>query len=374
MTGVRKIRMVDLHSQYLAIKEEIDAEIQNVISDSQFINGDAVKQFAQNLGAYLDVKHVIPCGNGTDALQIAFMALDLPQGSEVLTPGFTYAALAEVLILLGLKPVYVDVEDRTFNIDSQKLEEAITPLTKAIAPVHLFGQCSNMDSIMALANKHGLKVVEDNAQAIGADCLMDGKWVKGGTIGDIGTTSFFPSKNLGCFGDGGAVYTNSDELAVKIKMIANHGQNKKYHHEVVGLNSRLDSIQAAVLNVKLKYLDEYCDKRRRVADYYDSKFSQVNEISTPVRVNYSTHNFHQYTLIVNGVERDELKSFLADKGIPTMVYYPKPLYRQNAYKQDVYLPNSEKLVETVISLPIDTEIQTEELSYIVDNIKAYLEK
>lgn len=374
MAGLSKIKMVDLHSQYLAIKEEVDREMQKVISSTQFINGEIVKEFSKNLQDYLGVKHVIPCGNGTDALQIAFMAMELPKGSEVIIPGFTYAALAEVLFLLELKPVLVDVEEETFNMDPLRIEEVITANTKVIAPVHLFGQCANMDSIMKIAEKHNLLVLEDNAQAIGASCLVNGEWIKGGTIGDVGTTSFFPSKNLGCFGDGGAVFTNDDTLADKIRRIANHGQSKKYYHEVIGVNSRLDSIQAAVLNVKLKYLDKYCSSRRDVADFYDEKLKDIEGISSPMRVEFSEHIFHQYTLIIRGVDRDDLRRFLLENGIPTMVYYPLPIHKQNAYKQDVYLPNSEKAANCVLSLPIDTEIEKEQLTFIVDNIKAYIKK
>lgn len=365
--------MADLHSQYLKIKEEVDLGMQEVINSSQFIGGSKVQSFAKNLADYLGVKHVIPCANGTDALQIAFMALDLPQGSEVIMPGFTYAALAEVIALLKLKPVFVDVHEDSFNIDESKIEQAITDKTKAIAPVHLFGQCANMEEILKIAAKHNLHIIEDNAQAIGAKyTFKDGKTVSSGCMGDIGTTSFFPSKNLGCFGDGGAIFTNNDGIAETIKMIANHGQKTKYYHDIIGVNSRLDALQAAVLDVKLKHLNNYCNSRAEVASFYEMAFKDEDKITTPSKSDFSTHVFHQYTLICKGFDRNELKAFLAEKNIPSMIYYPVPLHKQKAYKQNVSLPVSEKLTEKVLSLPVSTEMDIEQLNYIVKNIKEYL--
>ena len=367
--------MVDLHSQYLHIKEEVDKEIQEVIDSSIFIGGSKVKQFKESLQTYLNVKHVIPCANGTDALQIAFMALDLKQGDEIILPGFTYAALSEVIALLKLKPVFVDVEESTFNMDTSKIQDAITEQTKAIAPVHLFGQCANMEEIMSIAKKNNLYVVEDNAQAIGSDyTFSNGNKSKSGCIGDIGTTSFFPSKNLGCFGDGGAIFTNDDSLAEKIRMVANHGQKTKYYHDIIGVNSRLDNLEAAVLYVKLKSLDNYCAKRAKVANFYNEAFSQEEKITTPVTSDFSTHVFHQYTMKLNGVDRDALKASLQDQGIPSMVYYPVALHKQKAYLQDVSLPVSEKLTNSVLSLPIHTEMDEKQLSFITENVLKIINK
>ncbi len=375
MEGMQKIQMVDLHSQYLKIKDEVDAEMQQVIDSSIFIGGSKVQQFKESLQKYLNVKHVIPCANGTDALQIAFMALDLKQDDEIILPGFTYAALSEVIALLKLKPVFVDVEEDTFNIDSSKIQDAITERTKAIAPVHLFGQCANMEEILAIANKNDLYVIEDNAQAIGADYVYStGIKSKSGCMGDIGTTSFFPSKNLGCFGDGGAIFTKDDALAEKIKMVANHGQKTKYYHDIIGVNSRLDNLQAAILNVKLKHLDTYCDNRVAAANFYNDAFSKENKIITPVTSSFTTHVFHQYTMKLNGVDRDALKVALQEQGIPSMVYYPVALHKQKAYLQDVSLPVSEKLTNSVLSLPIHTEMKEEHLSFITEKVLQIVNK
>lgn len=369
----KKIQMVDLKSQYLKIKTEVDAGIEEVISNTAFINGPAVKEFQADLENYLQVKHVIPCANGTDALQIAMMALDLKPGDEVITASFTYVATAEVIGLLGLTPVLVDVYEDTFDINIEAIEKAITPKTKAIVPVHLFGQCADMERIMALAQKHNLFVIEDVAQAIGADyTFSDGTIKKAGTIGTIGCTSFFPSKNLGCYGDGGAIYTNDDDLAKKLRMIAHHGQSVQYVHDVLGVNSRLDTIQAAILKVKLKHLDEYAAARNKAADFYDVAFANQPKLKTPVRVKNSTHVFHQYTLQLIGVDRKLLREQLAERGIPAMIYYPIPLHEQNAYKSDrfkkVDFPITEKLCASVLSLPMHTEMDEEMLIYITDNL------
>ena len=369
----KKIQMVDLKGQYEKIKTEIDAGIQDVINTTAFINGPAVKEFQADFEKYLNVKHVIPCANGTDALQIAMMALDLKPGDEVITASFTYVATAEVIGLLGLTPVLVDVYPNTFDIDIEAIEKAITPKTKAIVPVHLFGQCADMERIMAVAKKHNLYVIEDVAQAIGADyTFSDGKKAKAGTIGTIGCTSFFPSKNLGCYGDGGAIYTNDDVLAKKLRMIAHHGQSVQYVHDVLGVNSRLDTIQAVILKAKLKHLDEYAAARNKVADYYDKALANHPKLKTPSRTKNSTHVFHQYTLQLNGIDRAKLKEQLAEKGIPAMVYYPIPLHQQNAYKSDRFkngdFPVTEKLCATVLSLPMHTEMDEETLKYITDNL------
>ncbi len=375
-TTTATIQMVDLKGQYLNIKDEIDAAVLDCIGSTQFINGPQVKAFQLGLEAYLGVKHVIPCANGTDALQIALMALGLMPGDEVIVPTFTYVATAEVIGLLRLKPIMVDVDPETFNITADIIEKAITPKTKAIVPVHLFGQCADMEPIMALAAKHGLYVIEDNAQAIGADYTMiDGSVKKAGTIGHIGTTSFFPSKNLGCYGDGGALTTNDDELAQKIRIIANHGQRKKYYHEVLGVNSRLDSLQAAILNVKLNYLDEYCAARQQVAAYYDKAFEHLPNVITPAREANSTHVFHQYTLKVPANIRAGMIEYLAEKGIPTMIYYPVPLYKQEAFKEywhpSAVLPATEMLCDSVISLPIHTEMDESLLGYITESVTTF---
>jgi UDP-2-acetamido-2-deoxy-ribo-hexuluronate aminotransferase len=374
---MQKIQMVDLKRQYEKIKTEVDAAIQNVINNTAFINGAEVKAFANDLEQYLHAKHVIPCANGTDALQIAMMALGLKPGDEVITADFTYVATAEVIALLGLKPVLVDVYPDTFDIDITAIEKAITPKTKAIVPVHLFGQCADMEKIMTLAKKHNLFVIEDVAQAIGADfTFTDGTKMKAGTIGTIGCTSFFPSKNLGCYGDGGAMYTNDDELAKKCRTIANHGQSVQYVHDSIGVNSRLDTIQAAVLGIKLKHLDEYAAARNKAATYYDKAFVNNSKIKTPVRVKNSTHVFHQYTLQLIGVDRVKLKDHLASKDIPAMIYYPIPLHMQKAYMDPRYkqgdFPVTEKLCNSVLSLPMHTELDEETLKYITNSILEFL--
>lgn len=376
---MKKIQMVDLMSQYQKIQAEVDQAVLNTIRSSAFINGPEVKSFQAELEAYLKVKHVIPCANGTDALQIAMMALNLQPGDEVITASFTYVATAEVIALLKLKPVLVDVIPGTFLIDPKAVEAAITPKTKAIVPVHLFGQCADMEAIMEIATKHNLYVIEDNAQAIGADYFFkDGSKQKAGTIGTIGCTSFFPSKNLGCYGDGGAIFTNNEELAKKIRMIANHGQSIQYYHDEVGVNSRLDSIQAAILRIKLRHLDEYAAARLATADYYDKAFAGHANISTPERTNKSTHVFHQYTLVLKGADRNKLREFLATKEIPAMIYYPVPLHFQKAYKDARYkeghFPVTEALCETVISLPIHTEMDEETLAYITKNVLEFFKK
>jgi len=371
-----KMQMVDLKTQYEKIKEEVNAGIQEVLDTSAFIQGPAVKRFQENLERYLDVKHVIPCANGTDALQIAMMALDLQPGDEVITASFTYVATAEVLALLGLKPVLVEVYLDDFTLNVEAVEAAIGPKTKAIVPVHLFGQGARMPQLMEVARKHKLFVIEDTAQAIGAKYKMnDNGWKALGTIGDIGCTSFFPSKNLGCYGDGGALYTNNDELAGRIRMIANHGQKVKYHHEVIGVNSRLDTLQAAILDVKLKHLDEYAEARNKAANYYDKHLAGIPGLTTPVRNANSTHVFHQYTLKIANGKRDALKDFLGKWEIPTMVYYPLPLHHQNAFKNEAYpigsMPITEKLVEEVLSLPMHTELSESELELVVGKIREF---
>jgi UDP-2-acetamido-2-deoxy-ribo-hexuluronate aminotransferase len=374
-----QIEMVDLKSQYNRIKTEIDEAVISCISSTSFINGPAVKEFQYNLEKYLGVKHVIPCANGTDSLQIAMMALGLKAGDEVICPAFTYVATAEVIGLLGLIPVMVDVDPKTFNLTINDIEKAITNKTKAIVPVHLYGQSSDMEPIMKLAEKHNLYVIEDNAQAIGADyTFSDGISAKTGTIGHIGSTSFFPSKNLGCYGDGGALMTNDDDLAKKMRMIANHGQEKKYYHKVLGCNSRLDTIQAAILNVKLKHLDLYSQARNAMASFYDAAFLDVDELEIPERRLNSTHVFHQYTLKVKNGKRNELQKYLSDKGIPSMIYYPLPLYKQEAFQQfvssDFVLPISEKLCDQVLSLPIHTEMNSDHMNYICDSVKSFFNK
>lgn len=373
---MRPIQMVDLKKQYANIKSDVDAAIHEVLDTTAFINGKAVADFAVNLGNYLGVKHVIPCANGTDALQIAMMGLDLQPGDEVITPSFTYIATTEVIALLKLKPVFVEVDPKTFCIDPAAIEAAITPKTKAIVPVHLYGQSADMEKIMAITAKHNLFVVEDNAQAIGSDyTFSDGRTVKTGTIGTIGATSFFPSKNLGCYGDGGALFTNDDELAVKLKMIANHGQSKKYYHDVVGCNSRLDTLQAAVLNIKLKKLDEYIDARRKVADAYDAAFASNPKIQTPFRAPNSRHVFHQYTMILDGIDRDGLNQFLASHEIPSMIYYPVPAHRQKMFAAfgggDYKLETTDWLTHRVISLPMHTEMDDDQLKFITDKVLEY---
>lgn len=371
-----KIQMVDLKGQYDKIKEAVNAEIQNCLDNTAYINGPAVKEFQESFEKYLNVKHVIPCANGTDALQIAMMALDLKPGDEVICPAFTYVATAEVIGLLGLKPIMVDVDPDTFDIQVEGLEKYLTPNTKAIVPVHLYGQSADMEKIMEFAKKHNLFVIEDNAQAMGSDfTFTDGTAKKAGTIGHIGCTSFFPSKNLGCYGDGGALMTNDDELAAKIRMIANHGQEKKYYHKVLGCNSRLDTVQAAVLKVKLQHLDEYSASRNKMATYYDVNLNTIEGLEIPKRSLNSTHVFHQYTLKVKNGKREELQKYLADKGIPSMIYYPLPLYKQEAFQQyvseDFSLPVTEKLCQEVISLPVHTEFNQEVSDFIISEIKNF---
>lgn len=371
--------MVDLQGQYRKLKAEIDAAVLEVIESAAFINGPAVRSFQSNFEDYLDVKRVIPCANGTDALQIALMALDLEPGDEVIVPAFTYVATAEVIALLKLQPVMVDVDPDTFNLTADIIEAAVTPRTRAVVPVNLFGQSCHMEPIMAVARKHDLWVIEDNAQAIGADyTFADGLTAKTGTIGHIGCTSFYPSKNLGAYGDGGAICTNDEELGEKLSMIANHGQTRRYYHGRVGVNSRLDSIQAAILDIKLRHLDEYAAARRRAADYYDRIFAGIDELQTPVRHRRSTHVFHQYTLQVKDGRRDELQAFLKERHIPTMIYYPVPLYEQEAFRPFTkgvdHLPATEELCKNVISLPIHTEMDNETLKYIADGVIDFFRK
>ncbi|MET6996585.1 DegT/DnrJ/EryC1/StrS family aminotransferase [Chitinophaga defluvii] len=373
------IQMVDLKGQYVKIKEEIDGAIQGCINATSFINGPEVLKFAESLERYLDAKKVIPCANGTDALQIALMALDLKAGDEVIVPGFTYVATAEVIGLLGLTPVMVDVEPDTFNISIAEVEKAISPKTKVIVPVHLYGQCADMENLMALAEKHNIHVIEDTAQAIGADyTFANGNNRKAGTIGTIGCTSFFPSKNLGCYGDGGAIYTNDMALGDKIRMIANHGQSKKYHHKFIGCNSRLDSIQAAILDVKLNYLDKYSEARNNAANHYDDMLRDTAEVVIPFRAPASTHVFHQYTLRILNGKRDALQTYLKEAGIPSMIYYPLPLGEQEAYKglgRSVgELPVTYRLCKEVISLPMHTELTIEEQVFITNKIKDFFKK
>ena len=370
---MKKIQMVDLQSQYQKIQPEIDKAVLDVMSSAAFINGPEVKNFQTDLEKYLNVKHVIPCANGTDALQIAMMGLGLQQGDEVITADFTFAATVEVIALLKLTPVLVDVEQDTFNIDIKALKKAITPRTKAIVPVHLFGQCANMEAIMEVAKEHNLYIIEDTAQAIGADYTFnDGTSKKAGTIGNVGTTSFFPSKNLGCYGDGGAIFTDDDDLAHTIRGMVNHGMYKRYYHDVIGVNSRLDSIQAAILRLKLPYLDMYCDARKNAAEYYNRAFAVSDKIITPVISDFTTHVFHQYTLQLKNVDRNALHQHLLDNNIPNAIYYPVPLHSQKAYKDSRYKEEDFKitneLIETVISLPMHTELENEQQDLIVKTI------
>jgi len=373
---MRNIPMVDLQGQYQKIKAEIDVAIAEVMESCYFVGGPKVKAFGEHLAKYLQVNEVIPCGNGTDALQIALMALGLKPGDEVITTPFTFVATAEVIALLQLKPVFVDIDPQTFNIDVNKIEAVINPRTKCIIPVHLFGQTVDMEPLMALAEKHHIYIVEDNAQAIGGDyTFSDGRAQRSGTIGHIGCTSFFPSKNLGCFGDGGAIFTNDEKLAAEIRMIANHGSKVKYYHSSIGVNSRLDAIQAAVLNVKLKYLDEYIAARQKAAAYYSEKLKAIEGIQTPFIADNSTHVFHQYTLIVDE-NRDELMEALKKQGIASAIYYPVPLHLQEAYRGDGYkagdFPVSEEMSKKVLSLPIHTELDEPTQDFIVQSlINAY---
>jgi UDP-2-acetamido-2-deoxy-ribo-hexuluronate aminotransferase len=374
---MRAIQMVDLKGQYLKIKEEVNVAIREVLETTAFINGKQVADFSRNLSAYLDINHVIPCANGTDALQIALMGMGLEPGDEVITPSFTFIATTEVVALLRLKPVFADVDARTFCLDPVSVEKQITNNTKVIVPVHLYGQSAPMKEIMDLAAKHGLKVLEDNAQAIGGDYIFpDGKKKKNGTIGTTGTTSFFPSKNLGAYGDGGALFTNDATLGETFKKIANHGQDKRYYHELVGCNSRLDSIQAAVLNVKLSLLDDYINQRRTAADFYDKAFAGHPKIRTPYRAPYSRHVFHQYTLILDGADRNKLNEWLTSKNIPSMIYYPVPAHRQKMFASfqsgSQHLEITDWLTERVISLPMHTELDEEQLSYISRSVLEFL--
>ena len=373
---MRKIQMVDLQSQYFKIKNEVDNAVLNVFESAAFINGPEVQSFQAELEEYLGVKNVIPCANGTDALQIALMVLDLQEGDEVITADFTFAATVEVIHLLKLKAVLVDVDYDNFTIDIEQLKKAITPKTKAIMPVHLFGQCANMEAVLKIAKEHNLFVIEDNAQAIGADFIFsDGTQKKAGTIGTIGTTSFFPSKNLGCYGDGGAIFTNDDALAYKMRGIVNHGMYKRYYHDEVGVNSRLDSVQAAILRRKLPHLDVYNEARRKAANFYDEAFAGHPHLLIPKREENSTHVFHQYTLRVLNGKRNKLQEFLASKEIPAMIYYPVALRKQKAYFQasnDADFKNTDKLLDQVISLPMHTELDEEQLKYITESVLEFM--
>ena len=376
---MRKINMVDLKSQYEKIKEEVDKAILNVIDSTAFINGPEVKNFQQDLEKYLGIKHVIPCANGTDALQVSMMAMGLKPGDEVIAPSFTFVATAEVIALLGLTPVLVDVDPNTFNIDPKSIEKAITPKTKAIVPVHLFGQCADMDAIMEIASKNNLFVIEDVCQAIGADFTStNGTKKKAGTIGHVGCTSFFPSKNLGCYGDGGAIFTNDDKLAEKIRIVVNHGMEVRYYHDSIGVNSRLDSIQAAILKIKLKHLDEYAAARNAAAAYYDKAFGNNPKLKIPGRFSKSNHVFHQYTLVTNGFDRNKLPEFLQEKGIPAMIYYPVPMHLQKAYLDPRYkagdFPVTEMLASCVVSLPMHTELDEEQLKHITSSVLEFVNR
>lgn len=374
---MKKIQMVDLQGQYQGIKNEIDNAIREVVDSCFFINGPAVKNFQEALEKYLGVKHVIPCANGTDALQVSMMALGLKPGDEVITTSFTFIATAEVIALLKLTPVLVDVDPDTFNIDPDAIHRAITPKTKAIVPVHLFGQSAPMEEIMEIGKKHNLPIIEDACQSIGADYIFnDGSRKKTGTISEIGCTSFFPSKNLGCYGDGGAIFTNNDDLAAQLRVVVNHGMTVRYYHDYIGVNSRLDSIQAAVLKVKLQYLDQYAAKRRAAADFYDKAFSGRKELKIPVRYPKSDHVFHQYTLVTDGINRQALIDHLNSKGIPAMIYYPVPLHMQKAYLDPRYkkgdFPVTEALAASVMSLPMHTELDEEQLNFITRSVLEFL--
>lgn len=365
--------MVDTKTQYFRIKPEVDTAVMNVLESSMFIGGKAVNDFTDNLAQYNGSKHVIPCANGTDALQIAMMALDLQPGDEVITPSFTYIATVEAAAILRLQPVFVEVDKQTFCMDAAAVEKAITPKTKAIVPVHLYGQSAEMERIMDIATRHNLFVIEDNAQAIGCDyTFSDGSVKKTGSIGHIGCTSFYPSKNLGAFGDGGAIFTNDDALAVKLKMIASHGQSKRYYHDVVGCNSRLDAVQAAILDIKLSHLDEYILARQKAADYYNRAFAGNAKITTPCKASYSSHVFHQYTLVLNDVDRDGLHNYLAENAVPSMIYYPVPCHKQQMFAafggSNFNLPVTDWLTERVISLPMHTELDEEQQDFIIAKV------
>ncbi len=374
-----KIEMVDLRGQYLHIQSEINEAMQEVLASAAFINGSQVKEFSRNLALYNGIKHVVTCGNGTDALQIAFMALGLKPGDEVIVPVHTYVATAEVIALLRLVPVFVDCDEDHFTIDVNQIEDKITPRTRAIAPVHLYGQCADMEPLLEIARRNHLFVVEDTAQAIGATyAFSDGTRRRAGCMGTIGATSFFPSKNLGCYGDGGALFVDDDALAERVRMIANHGQRVKYHHDVIGCNSRLDTLQAAILNVKLKYLDRYTEARQQAAARYDELLKDVAGIILPKRTENSTHVFHQYTIRVLNHRRDALKAYLAEQGIPSMIYYPVPLHLQKAYIQEGKgigtFPVAERLSEEVLSLPMHTELTLEMQEFIAERIRCFVEK
>ncbi|MFC2118566.1 DegT/DnrJ/EryC1/StrS family aminotransferase [Bacteroidota bacterium] len=376
---MREIRMVDLKTQYNKIKTEVDSAISEVIEQSSFINGPAVKKFREGLKKYLGVKNAISCANGTDAIQIALMALDLDPGDEIITPDFGFISCVEVINLLKLKAVLVNVDQESFNLDVESLKKAITKKTKAIIPIHLFGQCANMEKINQIAKQYNLYVIEDMAQAVGTEYIYSDSTRKmAGNLGDIACASFFPSKNLGCYGDGGAIFTNNDILAEKINLIANHGSKIKYKHSIIGVNSRLDSIQAAILNIKLKYIDEYIGARQKAADYYDSAFISNPKLIIPKRVKYSTHSFHQYTIKCNGINNMELQKFLKSRDIPSMIYYPAPLHKQDALKENCSVGNNLEITETlcnqVISLPMHTELDIEQLEYICNNILDFANK
>ena len=363
------IQMVDLMSQYSKIKNQIDVNIVSTIESGRFVNGPIVSEFSENLSKFLNIKYVIPCANGTDALQIAFMALDLKIGDEIICPSWTYIATAEAAALLGIKIVFCDVDIDTFNITAELVEPLINERTKAIVPVHLYGQSCEMNGLISLAKKYNLKIVEDNAQAIGCKYNYANEELRfTGGMGDIGTTSFYPSKNLGCYGDGGALFTNDKTLAEKIKMIVNHGEKLKYHHEIIGCNSRLDSIQAEILNVKLNYLEEYNSNRKKMADNYNKAFNNIEEIQTPKVINNSDHVYHQYTLKVKDGSRNKLKTYLQNFGIPSMIYYPIPIHKQKPYFSNQLLKNTDILSEEVISLPIHTELENSNQEYIVETI------
>jgi dTDP-4-amino-4,6-dideoxygalactose transaminase len=376
---MKKIQMVDLQSQYQKIKPEIDSAIQRIIDSASFIKGPEVKDFEMELAHYLGAGHAIACANGTDALQVALMALNLKPGDEVITPDFTFIATVEVIALMGLKPVIVDVNPGDFNICIESLKKAITKRTRVIIPVHLFGQCSDMEQILALAGNYNLHVIEDNAQAIGSDFRFSNATVKkAGTIGEIGCTSFFPSKNLGCYGDGGALITSSDELADRLSTLINHGMKVRYYHDMVGVNSRLDTLQAAILRIKLRYLETFIKARQKAADYYDNAFKDTEPIIIPERNGRSTHVFHQYTIRLRSLSRDRLKEYLESKGIPAMIYYPVPLHRQKAFKylglEDKDFPVTEDVCHTVLSLPMHTELDDEQLEYIATAVKYFINK
>lgn len=372
---MNKIQMVDLRSQYLEIKDQVDEEINKVLENTAFINGPVVKEFAAQLGDYLNCENVVPCANGTDALQIAIMACDFPRESEILVSTFNYVAAAETIALMGHKPVFIEADEEYFNLDPEKIEEKITDKTRAIVSVHLFGQSSKMERLQEICKKHNLLIIEDNAQGIGGTYEIDGKVLSNGTIGDIATTSFFPSKNLGCFGDGGAIYSKRTDLFEKSKKIANHGQRVKYDYDAIGVNSRLDSMQAAILKVKLTRLDEYISKRNKAAQMYNERLGNIENLILPKVHDKASHVFHQYTMKVGEGRRDELKSYLADKGIPSMIYYPKPLHKNDAYIEFAN-PNevfhiAEKLSASVLSLPMHTELGDDQVDYICDSVRDF---